>query len=162
MKDALSKIASTPNRRASDQSGNSPAHAEITSRYLLQALEHARVLFWLGVAAGSVATLLQVYIVIASHMQGYTELQMMAMKLGPSLFLNGLAVLTCRYSRSIRQWAASLLIQTQFIHLKATDTRRQAPHDSNPAPSEEPAKTRTQSRGRRGSAAAGRRATLEE
>ncbi|HEX8160269.1 MAG TPA: hypothetical protein VF538_00100 [Pyrinomonadaceae bacterium] len=99
-----------------------PTQENLATIYLLQALHQEKVLFWFSLSAASAATLLQLCVIVCAVAHSHTEIQM-ASRLLISLSFNTVAVVAYRQAREVRRWASALLIETQKIHLTASNNK---------------------------------------
>lgn len=102
-----------------------PAPALHENTYLDQALQQARIMFWVSVTAGSAATILQLCMIVCFFTQSHSENQLAA-KVLLSLSFNTVSVVAYRQAKEIRQWSTNMLFKTQLIHLAALVSRRQS------------------------------------
>ncbi len=107
--------------------GHTPAHTLFTPeavalKCLVETLRQAKVLFWFSLIAGSMATVIQVCVIVCGIVHQHTEFQI-AVKLLIGLPFNAVAVVAYRQAREFRQWASSLVISTHGINPASSSGR---------------------------------------
>jgi hypothetical protein len=113
-------MAKTSQKIVASRRGKGPVYTPLTPealalRCLDETLHQAKVLFWFSLIAGSMATVIQVCVIVCGIVHQHTEFQIAA-KLLIGLPFNAVAVVAYKQARDFRRWASSLVISTHGIN----------------------------------------------